>query len=155
MGQALIITKTCSHCKTEKPLESFWASWSSRHADNRQSYCKSCCKKKGRAWADKNKLSLNERRRNEQTRQKASQRQFIKQLQKYDLAQEDYDTLVAMGCNICGSETSGQKRLHFDHDHTTGKFRGLLCGNCNTALGLMKDDLQRLQSAIQYLQENK
>lgn len=60
------------------------------------------------------------------------------------------------GCEICGSEDN----LHVDHDHaccpgpmTCGKcFRGWLCSNCNTSLGLMKDDPERLRKAAKYLE---
>lgn len=41
--------------------------------------------------------------------------------------------------------------LCVDHDHVTGVIRKLLCGDCNTAIGLMKDSILRLQSAITYL----
>jgi hypothetical protein len=42
--------------------------------------------------------------------------------------------------------------LNVDHDHETGKIRGLLCGSCNRALGHAKDDLSRLRGLIEYLQ---
>jgi len=56
------------------------------------------------------------------------------------------------GCAICGAKKgSKQHGLHIDHCHETEKIRGLLCSNCNTALGLFKDDINLLQNAIEYL----
>src|ERR1017187_919744 len=45
-------------------------------------------------------------------------------------------------------------RLCLDHNHETGKNRGLLCHDCNTAIGKMKEDIQRLESAINYLKKH-
>jgi hypothetical protein len=58
-------------------------------------------------------------------------------------------------CAICGksAEEIG-KRLTVDHDHKTGKVRGLLCGMCNSALGFAKDSTEVLGAAIKYLKEN-
>ena len=64
-------------------------------------------------------------------------------------------------CAICKkSETAKHKngkikRLSIDHHHLTGKFRGLLCGKCNTGLGLFKESIEILQLAIEYLKSNK
>ena len=55
-------------------------------------------------------------------------------------------------CSICTKRLIGKDR-HLDHCHTTNKVRGLLCHTCNLALGLMKDNQQWLQNAIQYLQK--
>lgn len=52
-------------------------------------------------------------------------------------------------CEICARAPSAA--LHFDHDHTTGLFRGWLCGACNKALGLFRDDPDRLLAAAAYL----
>jgi hypothetical protein len=46
-------------------------------------------------------------------------------------------------------------KLCIDHCHDTGKVRGLLCHDCNTSLGKFKDDIQILQSAIEYLKKHK
>lgn len=57
-------------------------------------------------------------------------------------------------CDICGgtdSPTQWGNRLHIDHDHETGQLRGLLCHGCNTAIGLLGDDTDRLRRAIDYL----
>ena len=50
-------------------------------------------------------------------------------------------------CCICGEK----QELVIDHDHRTGKVRGLLCGSCNKGLGFFKDNKKYLNSAIKYL----
>lgn len=56
-------------------------------------------------------------------------------------------------CAICGKpETKpNAKYLAVDHNHETGVIRGLLCNNCNRALGLLGDNVETLQNAINYL----
>lgn len=54
-------------------------------------------------------------------------------------------------CAICRQIPDGV--LHADHDHTTGKIRSLLCGNCNTGIGMLKDDPVVLRSAANYLEQ--
>jgi len=63
-------------------------------------------------------------------------------------------------CLICKKQetvkdfrTSKIKNLAVDHNHQTGKVRGLLCQYCNTALGYFKDDINRLENAIKYLKQ--
>lgn len=58
-------------------------------------------------------------------------------------------------CWICGiwKEKYAVDRLSVDHCHTTGRFRALLCNNCNTAIGLLGEDPQVLLNAIRYLEE--
>jgi len=43
--------------------------------------------------------------------------------------------------------------LHVDHDHVTGKIRGLLCGECNTALGMLREDPKRIKALLKYLKD--
>ena len=52
-------------------------------------------------------------------------------------------------CELCGTYS---KRLHLDHNHLDGSFRGYLCANCNQALGKFKDDINKLKKEIEYLE---
>jgi len=54
-------------------------------------------------------------------------------------------------CGICGSVSPSGSNWCLDHNHKTNKYRGILCHNCNTALGLLKDSVRILKKAIQYL----
>ena len=58
-------------------------------------------------------------------------------------------------CEICGVDNS-DKRLNVDHNHITGKIRGLLCLSCNTAIGHLKsdDNLDLLIKAIEYIEND-
>lgn len=73
---------------------------------------------------------------------------------KYGITIEEYDGILEAqehGCAICGGTNVDGRRLHVDHDHITGRVRGLLCFACNSALGQFKDDPVRLSQAITYL----
>ncbi len=59
-------------------------------------------------------------------------------------------------CAICGGANKGMgPQLYVDHDHVTGKVRGMLCVKHNTALGAFGDNIEHLQRAIKYLQETQ
>jgi predicted nucleic acid-binding Zn ribbon protein len=75
----------------------------------------------------------------------------------------DYRTYLSMlieqnhKCKICGGEGFLMRKHHktklvVDHCHSTGKVRGLLCHNCNRALGLLQDNLETLKNAQLYLE---
>lgn len=70
------------------------------------------------------------------------------------------EVLDAFGnkCHICKRESSADKlhgRLHVDHDHVTGKVRGLLCKSCNTGLGAFEDNLDLLFKAMGYIEKHR
>lgn len=55
-------------------------------------------------------------------------------------------------CEVCGTFAgSGKAGIHYDHDHKTGLFRGWLCGRCNVALGMVKDNSETLVALSEYL----
>lgn len=71
----------------------------------------------------------------------------------YGLTRMQFDDMLRRAqyrCEICGlSPESGPK---VDHDHATGRPRGILCGPCNTGLGHFGDDAGRLRAAVAYLE---
>jgi hypothetical protein len=80
----------------------------------------------------------------------------------YGITLDQYNDLLAKqggGCAICGIDVEGEKKLSVDHDHdccpgskSCGKcIRGLLCGSCNRAVGLMEDNPDLLIAAAKYL----
>lgn len=58
------------------------------------------------------------------------------------------------GCAICG-KIPGNRAHHLDHCHETGEVRGVLCPSCNRGIGAMRDDVELLQAAIDYLRRHK
>lgn len=79
----------------------------------------------------------------------------------YGFSVAEYDQMLAEQgglCAICRTDTpNGPSRHYFlvDHDHQTGKVRGLLCGKCNTILGYLDDDSERAHRLIAYLERGE
>jgi hypothetical protein len=55
-------------------------------------------------------------------------------------------------CWICGGDEPVGRALAVDHDHRTGKVRGLLCTRCNSGLGFFRDDPTLLTAALKYME---
>lgn len=78
-------------------------------------------------------------------------------MEKYGLTPDGYNKmLIAQDgvCAICNHPPNGRAhngKLVVDHDHSTGKVRGLLCSKCNSVLGYVKDSTETLIKAIEYL----
>lgn len=73
---------------------------------------------------------------------------------KYGLSPAEYDAMVAAQdgrCAICGAIST----LFVDHDHATGKVRGLLCCACNTALGMLRDSQSVMRAAAAYMERHQ
>lgn len=74
---------------------------------------------------------------------------------RYGITVDDYNQLFQEQqgrCKTCNKHQSELKdRLNIDHDHQTGKIRGLLCRSCNHALGLIEENIIILENMKQYL----
>ena len=81
-------------------------------------------------------------------------------MRNYDITLEHYLMMLEEQnhrCAICGGEGFTMDKKHrvklvVEHDHVTGRVRGLLCHNCNRALGLFHDNTKHLEVAITYLE---
>lgn len=146
--------KSCTGCKSVKPLSSFYAN--KRVKDGRMAKCKECWKEKGKKYHQKNREKMNARTRAyyqahlEQSRL-WSRRNNVK---RYGVSEEEYDALFKRGagqCWICHGDPDTGKQLSIDHDHTTGVIRGLLCRTCNFGVGSFRDNPALCESGASYL----
>lgn len=78
----------------------------------------------------------------------------------YGMIQAEYDAMLEKQhgkCACCGRSNSKSGRyapLFVDHDHKTGKIRGLLCHQCNIALGMLGDSQDRIEQLLAYIRTN-
>lgn len=73
----------------------------------------------------------------------------------YGITLEEYQHIFTAQGNCCAVCQNTSRRMHVDHDHTTGRIRGILCHNCNIALGLLQDNEHTLTNLAAYLRANK
>lgn len=89
---------------------------------------------------------------------KASSRSMLKS--RYGITQSDFDSMFSRQngcCAVCQRPFEFMRSVkasspHVDHDHNTGKVRGLLCHHCNVLIGHAEEKIERLSAAIKYLQ---
>lgn len=77
---------------------------------------------------------------------------------RYGLEPGQYDAMRTAQddrCAICRTVDAGGRRWHVDHDHLSGKVRGLLCSACNLGIGKMQDDPDRLRAAAAYIEQHR
>jgi hypothetical protein len=133
--------KKCSKCKVEKPISEF------HKRNNRPLGLKSSCKQ-----------CVNESNKN--SRKEYSRSYDLKR--SYNISLDQYNDMFNKQngcCAICKKHISEldmkrKKNLCVDHCHETDKIRGLLCDKCNRGIGLLKDSIEVLESAIYYLKES-
>lgn len=127
--------KRCPKCRETKPVEDFVRNRSTR--DGIGAYCRPCHRRVVRENVHKNH---------------GSGRDFqLKRRYGVDF-QAAAGKILQQG-GVCGLCKSG-KPAHIDHDHRTGEFRGVLCFNCNRALGYFGDDLLTMHRAADYLESH-
>ena len=137
---------SCNKCNKILPV-SFFFKESSCSRGYRYS-CKSC---------ESNRLAKYRNNPLNKIKSTESRRRWVRKT-KYNFPQELYDErLNEQGgvCAICSTDTPGGRgQFHADHDHNTNQPRGVLCHNCNVALGNFKDNPELLQKAIEYLNKH-
>lgn len=145
----VVCMKTCRDCGKSKGLDEFYA---------KQSYCKPCSGLRTKAWRaanpDRHKANKKRQRKREAPNPEATRRKNLRS--KYGISPEQYDALLAEqggGCACCGKTSAGGRhgRFHVDHDHKTGKIRGLLCHSCNVGIGALGDTIVGIERAARYL----
>lgn len=146
------MTKTCSVCNQEKPLEGFYKQAGGRFGVGRQ--CKSCRNAYRRAYG---KAHLEKENQNARNWRAANPKRHLNNVLtlKFGITVEQYEKMFKDqngACAICDKQNLNGRRLAVDHDHSTGKIRGLLCDTCNRGLGYMKDSINLLNKAASYLE---
>lgn len=143
--------KECSVCNEVKPIAQFRAGarLDSQGRPQFRGLCLGC-------HSDTNTASR--RARPASHRERDSRKSAA---QKFGLTLDEYNGAVALAtqeqegcCKICAAPF-GDVTPHLDHCHETGALRGLLCRNCNVALGLMKDNPDWLRAAAEYVEQSR
>lgn len=138
-------TRVCSKCGVRKPVDDFGIRSKGKY---RRSRCKPC-------ESEDTRLRLAQMSSADRVeRSEAYWRSSL--IRNYGITHEEYAAILAAqggGCGICGSTKAGgrRSRLAVDHCHETGEVRGILCDNCNRALGLIGDDMDAVLNALSYL----
>lgn len=131
----------CMRCKKRKPKRQFYITF--RKTLQRRTECNKCANKRVRKWKRTHKYAL----------------RLHNAKYHYGLTQSEYRELYKkhrFRCAICNKTAKENgKRMAIDHDHKTGKVRGLLCWHCNCGLGSFHDNQKWLRNAIQYLQGHR
>jgi hypothetical protein len=77
-------------------------------------------------------------------------------LSAYGITLAEYNVIFSSQsglCKICNGEQQSGRRLSVDHDHETGRIRGLLCIKCNSFIGMAQENPDILHRAIEYLED--
>lgn len=135
--------KKCIKCNEIKDLELF--AKASKYADGRRNYCKKCHSSYVTKYIKENPSKRSKQNPDRRfKRHGLSEEQFNKISNKFDGK-----------CYVC--KTRDGSNIDHDHNCCTGSYscgncvRGVLCSQCNTALGLLNDDVEKIKNLIKYL----
>lgn len=164
--------RKCTQCSIEKEESVKNFRLRPGFVDRFNSWCRACesthsCKKvknkyhsdpeyRDRVLKDSSKRSKKRYREDHEFRKALLvKNRKVKLLSRYKISEQEYDNMLYTQnfiCKICKNKDN--RRLAVDHNHVSGKVRGLLCRFCNTALGLFKDSPELLRDAAKYVEEN-
>ena len=141
-------SKVCPKCKKDLLRDKF-GTFSRGGKRFSRAYCRQCESILQTRWARENpdKVWGN---RNPEARVRAAANSHLKR--KYGVTLDWYEDQVKQrdgNCDMCHKVPS--KALCVDHEHATGRIRGLLCDKCNIALGLFGDNVETIKRAITYV----
>lgn len=153
--------KQCSRCKNIKDICDFQNDRSAKSGKHHR--CKICNKGIRQSFTPEQQITR--KQTSKRWYQENKEHCLIKMrnnwlIRHYKITSAEYEILLLSQnskCAICkASETGRKKQKHFpvDHDHKTGKIRGLLCDQCNKGLGHFKDDPEIMERAIQYVKRS-
>lgn len=156
------MNRICCICKIDKPITDFSKD---KHDKTGYTYsCKPCRMIRHNEWRKNNPIRIKELNdKNKQVRKQyyndpINKRRYnlLRIKREFGMEAHEYHNLELSQngkCAICGDDEKSKrnKNLSIDHCHETNKVRGLLCTNCNRAIGLLKDNIQILEKAINYL----
>jgi hypothetical protein len=129
--------KRCTRCGEDKQLSEFQTE--KRSSDGVTSRCKQCLSAYQKSWYQE-KGGMYHR------------------VSRYGITPDEYHEMLEEQlscCGCCGSPDPRRKAgFVIDHDHNTGKIRGLLCHNCNIGIGQLGDSLDGLNKAVAYLRRH-
>ena len=137
------VNKICSTCKQNKPLSEYYRRKTRKNAV--QSACKVCCLRRFNAFSKTGKGKT------------CQKRHFEKHQRRYTILQagltvKDYENMFEQQkgrCAICKKhQLELLKHFDIDHNHNTGKIRGLLCPTCNKNLGLYENKQRNFKQNI-------
>ena len=140
----------CPDCKKDKPESEFHNN--KLRKSGKHVYCKKCRSSRAKHRYERDKEKIKSRNKKWWDNKDNSRKVVLRQ---HGITVEDYNRMFDSQdgcCAICGKhQIELDHRMYVDHDHYTGEIRGLLCRNCNLAIGLLNDDELLLTKAISYL----